>query len=148
MGASTLAFIPLRDSVVGEGPSDIILRPTLFREATGRTHLDFQVVPGLSEVDQPGIIVLDREAPRSVYLLDSDEGGNELHRKLRGAGIPDAIVFHILDDGRMGLVLEDLIDKDVYVRSVNKELHRSQGSTYSFPAERLPASGRPAEVEA
>jgi len=107
-----------------------------------------RAVPGLSKVDQRGIIVLDREAPRTVYLLDSDEGGDELHRKLRGAGIPDARVFHIPDDGRTGLVLEDLIDKEVHVRSVNKELHRSQGSTYSFPAERLPASGRPAEVEA
>lgn len=147
MGASTLAFVPLRDAVVAEGPSDMILWPTLLREATNRTHLNFQVVPGLSEADRPGIIVLDGEAPRTAYLLDSDEGGNNLRGMLRRAGISEDRIFHIPDDQRQELVIEDLIDERVYVRAVNQELHRSNGSNYSFPSKALPAAGRPTAVE-
>jgi energy-coupling factor transporter ATP-binding protein EcfA2 len=147
MGASTLAFVPLRNAVIAEGPSDMILWPTLLREATGRTHLDFQVAPGLSKADRREIIVLDREAPRTAYLLDSDEGGNEQRGKLRGAGISEDKILAVPDNQGQGLVIEDLIDEEVYVRAVNEELHRSHGSDYSFPAERLPVAGRPAEVE-
>jgi predicted ATP-dependent endonuclease of OLD family len=147
MGASTLAFVPLRSAVIAEGPSDMILWPTLLREATDYAHLDFQVVPGLSKQDRRGIIVLDRGAPRTAYLLDSDEGGNELRRKLKSAGIPEDKIFHIPDDQMQGLVVEDLIDSEIYVRSVNEEIQRSHGSTHSFPDGRLPEVNRPVEIE-
>lgn len=49
MGATTLSFIPIRNAVVVEGIVDTILWPTLLREATQRSYLDFQVVPGASE---------------------------------------------------------------------------------------------------
>jgi predicted ATP-dependent endonuclease of OLD family len=147
MGASTLAFIPLRNAVIVEGPSDMILWPTLLREATNRPHLDFQVVPGLSKENRPGIIVLDRQAPRTAYLLDSDDGGRELHGELSSAGISEDKIFHIPDDGQRGLVIEDLIDPEIYVQAVNEEIHRSNGDTYSFPVGRLPATSRPAAVE-
>ncbi len=147
MGASTLAFIPLRNAVVTEGPSDMILWPTLLREATGRSHLDFQIVPGLSNANRSEIIVLDGEAPRTAYLLDADEGGKDLSRKLRGAGILEVKIFHIPDDVQQGLVIEDIVDAEVYVRAVNEELRRSHnGSDYSFPLDRLPASGRPTAI--
>lgn len=146
MGASTLAFIPLRNAVVAEGPSDMVLWPTLLREATRRTHLDFQVVPGLSKENRPGIIVLDRQAPRTAYLLDSDDGGQDLHKELGGAGISEDKIFHIPDHGQQGVVIEDLIDAEIYVQSVNEELRRSNGDAYSFPADSLPATGRPAIV--
>ena len=42
---------------------------------------------------------------------------------------------------------EDLIDAEVYVRAVNEELRRSHGPVYSFPLGRLPAAGRPTEVQ-
>lgn len=146
MGASTLAFVPLRNAVIVEGPSDMILWPTLLREATGRTHLDFQIVPGLSKERRDEIIVLDREAPRTAYLLDSDEGGNNLRGKLRRAGVSEDSVFHIPDDERRGLVIEDIIDAEVYVQAVNEELHRSRGP--QFPADRLPVAGRPKAIKA
>jgi predicted ATP-dependent endonuclease of OLD family len=148
MGASTLAFVSLRKAVITEGPSDMILWPTLLREASGRTHLDFQVVPGLSKENGPGIIVLDRQAPRTVYLLDSDSGGKNLHRELKRVGILDDRIFHIPDKLGHGLVIEDLIDPTLYVRAVNEELHRSVGESHSFPQSRLPKQGRPTEVEA
>ena len=147
MGASTLAFISLRNAVITEGPSDMILWPTLLREATGRTHLDFQVVPGLSKENRYGIIALDRQAPRTAYLLDSDDGGQDLHRELSSAGISEDKIFHIPDDGQHGVVIEDLIDAEIYVQAVNEELRRSNGDNYLFPVDRLTAAGRPAAVE-
>jgi hypothetical protein len=50
MGASTMAFFPTRHAVMVEGPSDILLYPTLFREALGQVSLGFQFVPGLSQI--------------------------------------------------------------------------------------------------
>lgn len=147
MGASTLAFISLRNAVIAEGPSDMILWPRLLREATGRTYLDFQIVPGLSKENRPGIILLDRQAPRTAYLLDSDDGGNDLRRELRGANIPEDRIFHIPHDEQQGLVVEDLIDAEVYIRAVNEELYRSHGSDYTFPSGRLPAASRPTAVK-
>ena len=35
MGASTLAFVPTRAALIGEGGSEIVLLPTLIREAVG-----------------------------------------------------------------------------------------------------------------
>lgn len=148
MGASTLAFITVRNAVIAEGPSDMILWPTLFREATGSAHLGFQVAQGLSKANLPQMIVLDSEAPRTAYLLDSDEGGNNIRSQLLSAGISEGRIFQIPDDRRQNLVIEDLIDADVYVRVVNEELRRSHDSGYSFPDNRLPVAGRPAEVEA
>ena len=147
MGASALAFIPLRNAVITEGPSDIILWPRLLREATDRTHLDLQIAPGLSKADRPGIIVLDREAPRTVYLLDADEGGNNLKKELISAGIADDRIFSIPDERELGLVVEDLIDTQIYARAVNEELRRSNGDAYSFPAGNFPEAGRPTAVK-
>lgn len=52
IGAKALAFMPVRFALITEGATDIILLPTLFREATGKSSLGFQVVPGLSVADE------------------------------------------------------------------------------------------------
>jgi predicted ATP-dependent endonuclease of OLD family len=147
MGASTLAFIPVRNAVATEGISDSILWPTLLREAADRSHLDFQVVPGISEATLPEITQLDREAPRTVYLVDSDKSGNALRNQLKGAGIPNQRIFSIPDTKKQGLEIEDLIDPEVYLEAVNAELNRSNNLGVSFPASALPTAGRPKAVK-
>jgi predicted ATP-dependent endonuclease of OLD family len=142
MGASTLAFIPVRHAVATEGIVDIILWPTLLRHATSRSHLDFQVVPGISESTLPEITQLDREAPLTAYLLDADEGGHELCEALRCVGIQDNRIFTIPDSESRGLVVEDLVDPTVYVTAVNAGLHLAQGPSVSFPMSALPVAGR------
>lgn len=146
MGASTLAFIPVRHAVITEGIADIILWPTLLKEATGLSHLDFQVVPGLSEANRAEIVQLDGEAPRTVYLIDSDKGGQELRRQLTKAGISESRIFLIPDRGKQGLVIEDLVDPKAYLEAVNEELRRSRGQDASFPKSKLPIAGRPKAV--
>jgi predicted ATP-dependent endonuclease of OLD family len=93
------------------------------------------------------MIVLDREAPRTAYLLDADEAGKRLRKMLRGVGVASKMIFQIPDSQQRGLVVEDLIDTEVYARAVNEELHRSHGPAYTFPEDTLPAVGRPTAVQ-
>ncbi len=148
MGASTLAFVSLRYALAVEGISDVILLPTLLREATSLPYLGFQVVPGLSGASEHGIGLLERGAPRTAYLVDSDTGGDKIRNKLRRAGIPDNRVFRLLNGEAQQVVLEDFVDPDAYVDAVNKELHRSHGESESFPSDELPDVGRPEAVKA
>lgn len=147
MGASTLAFIPVRNAVVTEGPSDIILWPTLLREAINSSHLGFQIVPGLSEANRSEIIQLDREAPSIAYLVDSDGGGKKLLKKLTDEGISRDRIFLIPTNGKQELTVEDLIDKETYLHAVNEELYRCHGQGISFPSSKLPAEGRTAAIK-
>lgn len=147
IGAKTLAFLPVRFALVTEGPTDFILLPTLFREATGKSYIGFQVVPGLSVADEADIGILENGAPRTAYLVDSDKGGRDLHRQLLHAGIPKERIFRLRDNKNLGLVLEDFIDADVYLNAVNEELRRSHGETFSFPVSELPVTARPKAVE-
>jgi predicted ATP-dependent endonuclease of OLD family len=146
MGASTLAFIPIRHAVIAEGISDIILWPTLLREATGLSHLDFQVVPGLSEADRSEILRLDSEAPNTAYLLDADEGGGKKHKQLTKAGVSVERIFCIPDAKNQGLVVEDLVDPQLYLGAVNEELQRTNGPGSSFPKGKLPVANRPKAI--
>lgn len=148
MGASTLAFVSLRYALAVEGMADVILLPTLLREATDLSHLGFQVVPGLSRSNEHGIGLLERGAPRTAYLVDADSGGNEIRRKLRRAGVPDNRIFRLLNGESQNVVVEDLVDPKVYVDAVNRELYRSHGDSMSFPSDELTDVGRPEVVKA
>ena len=64
MGAATLAFVPVRNAVITEGPSELVLLPTLLREATGRDALGYQIAPGASNVKPASVAGLDLQAPR------------------------------------------------------------------------------------
>lgn len=147
MGASTLAFIPVRNAVITEGPSDIILWPTLLREAINKSYLGFQIVPGLSEATRPEIIELDHEAPSTAYLVDSDKGGDKLVKKLIEGGISKDRIFRIPTTDRRELVVEDLVDRSIYLDAVNEELRRSNGIDISFPSSKMPAEGRTRAVK-
>jgi predicted ATP-dependent endonuclease of OLD family len=146
MGASTLAFVPVRFAILTEGVTDIILLPTLLREATGRSYLGFQIAPGLSRASEDEIALLEHEAPRTAYLLDSDAGGDEICKKLRRARIPDVRILRLSDSENQGLVVEDLIDADAYLAAVNEELRRSHGSSVSLSAAELTEIARPTAV--
>ncbi len=126
MGASTFAFAATRRAVVTEGISDVLLLPTLFREATGDTSLDFQVAPGLAHVDAHGASELDLLASRVVYLVDGDQSGLKKRDKLHEqADIPLERIL-VLGGEEKELTLEDLLLKDAYIAAVNKELERRQ----------------------
>ena len=120
MGAKTLAFFPVRYAVIGEGPTDLILLPSLLREVTGKFSIGFQVVPGLSVASKGEMSLLEQEAPRVLYLVDGDKGGERLAAALEDAGVPPERILRLAPKNRQPCVLEDFISREIYCDSVNE----------------------------
>lgn len=146
--AGALAFTPARFAVFAEGPTELILLPALLREATGRRRLEFQVAPGLALVNRARASVLELEAARVVYVVDSDAGGRAIAAVLRDGGVSDAEIFQLRDRGEEGLTIEDFVDPEAYRLAVNEEPRRSGYSEHQFARSELPTAGRVAHVEA
>lgn len=117
MGAASLAFVPRRAAVVTEGPSDVILLPTLLREATGSDDLGYQVAPGSSNARPGTIIGLDLQAARTAWLVDGDPGGAAIRAKLLRDGITEAAIV-TLGGEHSGIILEHLIEADAFFDAV------------------------------
>lgn len=113
MGAGAAAFSACRRAVMGEGPTEMILLPTLIRVANDLATLPYQVAPGLSVLrrGEYGAEV----AAQLAYLVDGDDGGQALRSQLIAAGVvPDAIAS--LPTGQ---AIEDLLEPQSYVNAVN-----------------------------
>jgi hypothetical protein len=147
MGASTMAFVPTRSAVIGEGASEVIMLPTLLREATGARVLPFQVAPGSAEASRAAIAHIDLQGSRVAWLVDGDGGGTKNLKHLVAAGIPrDRIV--VLGGEGSGVAVEDLLDANVLADAVAEELRRSNGTEIdTFSADDLPEIGRPWAIE-
>src|SRR5260370_350742 len=88
MGAGAAAFTATRYAVLAEGPSEMILLPSLIRAATGLDILQYQVAPGLSEVPTSQYPDLDLQAARVAFVVDGDSGGLKLKGRLVASGVP------------------------------------------------------------
>lgn len=120
MGANSLAFVPVRKAVFVEGATDMLLLPTIFRQLSKRSPLGFQIAPGLSVAAQSDLSLLENEAPKVAFLTDNDDARQTMIEQLKKAGIDEARIFKL--PGEEGLVLEDCVNKDLYVKAVNEEL--------------------------
>ncbi len=145
LGASTLAFVPVRYAVLCEGGTEVVLLPRLLREATDQRALGYQVAPASSEAPAAHIAGLDLQALGVAWVVDGDDGGNELRGRLIARGIPERNI-RTLGGARSGLVLEDCVDLDVYVGAVNAELERS-GRSPRLGVNDLPQMNRPKALE-
>jgi hypothetical protein len=143
MGASSFAFAGTRKAVVAEGISDVLLLPTLFREATERPALDFQIAPGLANVNEKSLAELDFVASRVAYLVDGDEAGLVRRQQLLDAGVSPNRIFVL--GQRSKLTLEDVLRRSVYLDAVNKELMLRHGIV--VPASEVTDVGRKKAVE-
>ena len=144
MGATALAFTPSRYALLTEGASDFVLLPLLFREISGREVLGFQIAPGIAEVAPADVRNLELEGGRVAYLVDGDDGGVQLKSKLTAQGIPADRIFSLV----RGSVIEDYVEKGVYLKAVNEELARSSQHRVAMRGSDLPASARPSAVDA
>jgi predicted ATP-dependent endonuclease of OLD family len=142
MGASALAFVPMRKAVFVEGPTDMILLPTMFKQVIKRAYLGFQIVPGLSEASKTGLSLLRNEAPTVAFLVDNDEGGQEIKEKLEKSGVCSSTIFTLPNQNHC-LVLEDYIEDEIYLEAVNIELQSWTSISQPFCSEDLPISNRP-----
>ncbi len=115
MGAAAAAFSSVRRAVVVEGPSDMILLPTLLRLATDLPDLPYQVVQGLSDAASEDFGSLEDIAPRVCYLTDGDAGGRKLRSRVLKRKVDQERVRALPTD----CAVEDLIDVDHYLAVVN-----------------------------
>ena len=122
MGAAATSFTPTRRALIGEGPSEAILLPTLLRQSSGEPRLGFQVAPGLSGVAAMSVRHLETEAGTVGFLVDGDTGGLSIKDKLLSAGIQEERIVVLRDKDEIPLEIEDFIDPTIYVRAVNEEL--------------------------
>jgi predicted ATP-dependent endonuclease of OLD family len=134
MGASALAFTPARNVLVGEGPSECILLPTLLREVLDVAALDFQVAPGLSNASESTLPALLDSGARVVFLCDADKGGRARAGWLKKAGADaDLVILYDDNDVRLDVqALEDLLRPEVFAEAVNRVLN-----TYSITDKRV-----------
>lgn len=141
MGATVLAFTPARRAVLAEGGVDSILLPALFRAVKGKDELEFQVVPGLSEVRPSDVPRLDLDAAAVAYYVDGDSGGAKIKRKLTANGVPEDRIV-VLGGAGSKVTLEDLVDAELYAAAVTAVLKRGDSAAPSFPKSSLPTRER------
>jgi predicted ATP-dependent endonuclease of OLD family len=141
IGAATMAFLPLRFCVLTEGATDLLLLPTLLREANELDHLGFQIAPGLAEAGEGQIRLLNNEGRRVLFLVDGDEGGDEIKKKLKAAKIPQEKIFKLSDFLECPCTIEDFVDRSVYSLAVTSEIAKS-GHELSFGPPLLPTTLR------
>ncbi len=118
MGAATLAFFPIRNALLTEGPTETLLLPQLMREAIGSDGLDFQIVHGLSSVSSDQISGLFSQGSSACFFLDGDGGGEALKKKLLKASVVEDDIFMVSECGDF-LTLEDLLKETVWLSAVN-----------------------------
>ncbi len=128
MGAGAAAFSMCRSALLAEGASDMVLLPSLIRNATRISDLDYQVAPGLANAHGSGIRV-EEVAARVAYLTDGDRGGAEHRKALKAAGVDESRIFALPKDH----AVEDLIEPDDYLAVVNTFLE-AMGQSKRFAA--------------
>lgn len=129
MGATAAAFSVCRRAVLAEGPSEMILLPTMLRLATGAATLDYQVAPGLATV-QPGFVRGGEVAAKLAYLVDGDLGGKEHADHLIAAGV----LPHHIKSLPKGVTLEDLLEPACFLRAVTTLVQDAGHSGIGFAA--------------
>ncbi len=146
MGASAIAFSPARYAVLGEGPTECILLPSLFRAARHGNEVDralgFQVASGTAEVAADAAPDLETEAGNVAYVFDADQGGRDHAEKLAQRAHNEGRVFVLGDGAEPDLCIEDLLASETYTAAVNEILRDTRNSSDQLTGDELPAVGR------
>lgn len=120
LGATTLAFFPTRRAVCVEGPGDMLLLPSMLREALGEETLGYQFVPGLSSAARSLAPVIPTMAQNVAFLVDGDEGGKSIGDGLIESGVPADRVFQLTNGNGHAIELEDFVDPGVLLDAANR----------------------------
>ncbi|MEG8040482.1 AAA family ATPase [Sphingomonas sp. LR60] len=145
MGATTLAFFPTRHAVCVEGPGDMLLYPTMFREALKVHDLGFQVVPNLSSAARGLMPLLPEEASGIAFLVDGDNGGLAIRESLLEEGL-NAERIIILGESE-GLELEDFVAPELLLRAANSLINRHHSAADPLGADVVAGARRMAALE-
>ena len=148
MGASQLSFMAIRQSVFVEGATDMMLLPTLLRQATKRDYLGFQIVPGIAMTSNANFGLLENHAPKVAFLVDRDRDGEKYIKQLKESGIKENRIYQ-LPEWNQALVLEDYVRKELYLEAVNNQIKQWNNNTKSdlMSIKDIPDSNRPEAVK-
>lgn len=147
MGASQLSFMAIRECVFVEGATDMLLLPTLFRQATQNNYLGFQVVQGIAMTATANFGLLPNHAPKVAFLVDDDKAGRTYIKKLKQSGIEESKIFKL---PHKDTVLEDYIHPELYIKAVNKQIktwHKGDQQPNLLSLEDIPKNNRPQSVK-
>lgn len=142
MGASTLAFFPTRLALVVEGESDMLLLPSMMREALATNVVGLQVVPGLSRVEKQRLPMLDTVGAGVCYLVDNDKGGRSLAEDLEKQTVPKDRIFKLDRPGTGDVELEDFIDPEILAAAVNQFSKKMNGTCDLVKSNKIPKYGK------
>ena len=121
MGAAAASFTPSRRVLMGEGPTEAVLLPSVLR-SVGGGELDFQVAPGLANIGSNLMPQLATEAPQVAYIVDGDGGGAAIRDRLVESGIASCKIVELKSDNDEAMEIEDLVDWSIYISAVKSEL--------------------------
>jgi AAA domain, putative AbiEii toxin, Type IV TA system len=124
MGAASLAFLPTRRALIGEGATEMLLLPRMLREALGPETLDFQVIHGLSHINPKGLPMADNLSNGVCFMVDNDEAGVGMAKDLSEAGVPKSHIFSVADVSKGAVTVEDLIHPTIWLRAVNQYIEQ------------------------
>lgn len=148
MGATTLAFFPVRFALVVEGMSDLLLLPRILKTVARRDFLGFQVVPGLAEASREQIPVLAAHGKRVLYLVDNDPGGRALGKWLVKQGIDTKQVFEIASKRSNLADVEGFVDRHLLASAVTLYLRRWSKVDAECPVAAVGEPGSHAQIAA
>lgn len=123
MGAGAAAFSAARKVVLAEGATEMLLLPSLIKNAIRAEDLDYQVAPGLSEAPVAMYPELDLEGARVAFLVDGDYGGRELREALIEAGVPEGRIVTLGE-----LTLENLLEPASYRQVIATLINEAAGA--------------------
>ncbi len=142
LGASTLAFFPTRRAVCVEGPADMLLYPSMFREALSVASLGFQFVPGLSSTVRALTPIIPAQAANVAFLVDGDAGGRKLAGDLQIGGVPETHIFILSGAGGSAVEIEDFLDPALLLQAANSLISRHFPSAENLTKAQLPSRRR------
>lgn len=147
MGATTLAFFPTRRAVMVEGPFDMLLLPTMFREALSVPTLGFQFIPGLSENSELFHAPVIGSKKSILYMLDGDGGGRTLAKSLAKINISEEDIFTLEAANHRKCELEDFISPIVLIEAVKSYKAKYYSTLPDLELDKLPSNMRMSELE-
>lgn len=147
MGAAAASFTPARYALIGEGPTEAIALPTLFRQVSGSRRLDFQVAPGLASVAASTVPLLSGEAGHVAFVVDGDPGGLRNRKVLVQNGVEEERIVTLVSQSGEPLEIEDFFDAEIYARCVDDEIHCWGDLAAHFEAKDLSSTMRTKSVQ-
>lgn len=130
-----------------EGETEMLLLPSMLREALGLESLGFQIVPGLSKANKSQLPVNASGTAHIHYLVDGDIGGTSLKNEILKNGIAEQDIFMLALSGGGKCQIEDFLSTPLLIEAVNQIIGKFSPGCCLIEATSLPATGKFSELE-